>query len=99
MKTWQKVWIWFIFIVSILHSIRDLEQTVGIQNILSTTLVKPNGTHNGIWSSANTVIIEVAMLCLSAYLLKRNTFGRLGYFTIFIALSTILFFMIYWFLV
>jgi hypothetical protein len=98
MKSWQQRWLWVLLVVSIYHFVRDILQTFGIQTFISTIVVKQGGIHTGIWNPINTYIIEIVMFVCTLYLLKRRQFGKLGYFTVFVAIMTLLFFFIYWFL-
>lgn len=97
MKSWQQRWLWFLAIASIYHFIRDVLQSLGVETVISTIVVKQNGLHSGIWNPINTYLIEICLLSSSLYLLWRRQFGRLGYLSICIVVVTMIFFFIYWF--
>ncbi len=98
MKQWQKVWLYFIISFAFIHLIRDIFQDLGIKNLLSTILVKPNPLKGSIlWVIFNTYILEIGALFVAFYLLARNKFGFLGYLTIIGSTLTVSFW-IYWYI-
>lgn len=98
MNNIQKYWIYFLIAFSLFHLCRDIMQTLGIKNIISEMLVKKNKPDLLIFHPSNTYIIEFVELILSVIILRNNYFGMLGYLTIFIAISTAVGFLVYWFL-
>lgn len=97
MNKWQKYWLYFIVSFSLIHLVRDIFQDTGVQNILSTTLVKINKPNLLIYHSSNTYFIEIAEIIMSLIVLKRKKFGYLGYSTIALFVITIIGFLFYWF--
>lgn len=99
MKKWQKVWLIFLIIYSVLHLIRDTMQDLGFQNLLTTSLVKhPSPTLPGvIWSTWNTYFIAVIEIILSIITIKNNKFYPIGFITVIIAIATIIVWSYYWF--
>lgn len=95
----QRFWLYFIRAYSLIHLLRDIEQDLGIRNILSTTLVKTKNLSdiNPIWSSNYTYPIEITEIILSVVLLIKNKFAFWGYLTIAIAFVTVVLWSYYWF--
>src|SRR4030042_2388427 len=100
MKKWQKYWLYFLIAYSTLHIIRDLLQDFGINNFLSTLLVKKtnsSATDLVFWNPKITYFIAVTEIFLSIYCLKTKGFGKVGLITIIIAFFTIILWLVYWF--
>ncbi|OIO12654.1 hypothetical protein COV53_04975 [Candidatus Gottesmanbacteria bacterium CG11_big_fil_rev_8_21_14_0_20_37_11] len=88
-------------IYSSLHLIRDVLQDTGVNIFLSSFLVKNSGNSllsSFLWKSFNTYIIAGVEIVLSFICLKRNKFGRLGLFTILLAVFIFTLWLFYWFL-
>lgn len=96
----QKTWIILALVGSVLHTIRDVQQCMGVETPLSNSVVKESVTTTSlIWHPLNTVIIEVVLFAIALCILRRNTFGALGKFTVAISVATALGFVWYWFFV
>ena len=101
MKKWQKYWLYFVIIIFFLHLLRDIFQTIGIRNFLSTffeSLGPPKVPLIFYYTIYNTVIIAIIEIIFSIICLKRNKFGILGKLTIIIAVSLFILWLIYYFL-
>lgn len=95
----QLLWVYCVLLGSIIHSLRDLLQFLGVKTLLSTVFVKtPYMTSRSwIWSPWNTVIIESVLILLCLYLLYKKKFGAEGKLTIGIVMITGISFLYYWF--
>lgn len=101
MKKWQRTWFYFVIGYAILHLIRDILQDLGIKMWLSTILVKRplNNYSSIVFHPINTYFIEVLEIIFAFYCLKKKQFGKIGLTTIFIAILTLIWWLIYWFLI
>ena|SRR3989338_3565519 len=98
MKKWQRYWLYFLISYSSVHIVRDLFQDFGINNFLSTILVKQSGLlYPWVQRSLPTYIIAITEILISLYCLKKNVFGKAGQITILIALSIFFYWLFYWF--
>ena len=101
MKKWQKLWLYFVILIFILHLFRDMFQELGMRNFLSTLLESPGPPKVSLifyYTIYNTVIIAIIEIIFALICLKRNKFGGLGKSTILIAISLFVLWLIYYFL-
>jgi len=98
MKRWQQFWLWLVVVYSLLHLVRDVFQDLGIQNFLSTVLVRPETPRPPLyWKVLNTYAFAFLEIFLASLCLQRKKFGRLGYLTILIAVFILFAWSYYWF--
>lgn len=96
----QKAWLYLLILFSLLHIVRDIFQDLGINNFLSIVLASPGPPKVSLgwyWTIFNTYIFAITEIALSLICLKRNYFGNLGNTTIFLALSGLLLWSFYYF--
>jgi len=101
MKRWEKNWLYGTIIISIIHLIRDIFQSLGFRNILSTFLESPGPPKLPLifyYTIFNTVLIAIIEIILSLICIKRNKFGLLGKTTMLIASLFFVEWLIYYFL-
>lgn len=100
MKKWQRAWLYFLILYSLLHLLRDILQDLNIITFLSTILIKPTSAstiYSSFLGKYSTYLIAIIELALATIILKKNNFGKLGYVTIIIAAVTALSWLNYWF--
>lgn len=98
MKKWQTFWLYLAVIYGTAHLIRDVLQDLGINSLISTILVKPAGYRLPFpWRSWTTYAIELSEITLALYCLIKRDFGKAGWITIIIAVVSLIFWAIYWF--
>lgn len=98
MKTWQRYWLYVLIFYSSIHIIRDLFQDFGINNFLSTILVKQSGLlYPWVQRSLPTYVIAITEILISFSCLKKNVFSIAGQITILIAIMIFLYWSYYWF--
>ena len=99
MKRWQRYWLYFVVLYSLLHLARDMFQDLGVRNFLSTVLVKPGSLELPTWwvVAGNTYVIAVLETSLAVVCLARDRFGKLGYATILGAAFMVVAWALYWF--
>lgn len=88
----EKYWLIFLIGFSGLHIIRDIFQDLGVNNVLSTILVRPHQKfyYDIYWWIFNTYAIAITEIILSLSCLLRNKFDKIGRLTIIIAIIAIL---------
>lgn len=99
MRLWQKYWLYFLLLYSLLHIIRDVFQDLGVKNFLSMMLVKKEPSRPPIiWTIFNTYVIALIEIILAAICLKRKSFGKIGYLTILIGVFILIMWSFFWFI-
>ena len=100
LKARQKYWLYFLVFFGITHLIRDILQDTGINSLLSDTLVK-RPVHPAVsrivWTIFNTYLIAILEIGVAIFCLKRDSFGKLGYASIFIFFTFLSVWLGYWF--
>jgi len=97
----EKFWLIFIIGFSILHLVRDIQQDLGINNMLTGILASPGPPKTSVviyWTVFNTYVFELSLFIISVYCLKRNEFGKLGKVTVMIAITSLLLWLVYYFI-
>lgn len=80
MKKWQRYWLFFVFIFSLLHFGRDLLQELQLNSLLTKSL--DNTFHSSPrWNIWLGFISEGASAILAFICLRKNKFGSLGQLT------------------
>ncbi len=99
MKRWQKCWLWLALCIFSVHLLRDVLQDLGIRNFLSTVLYRTQKSQTEVvyWQIFNTYLIEVTEIFLASFCLVKKRFGKVGYFTIFVAVLFLAVWLYYWF--
>ncbi len=100
MKFWQRNWLFVLILFSLLHLLRDFLQGFGVVTPLSTAFAKNPAypeISSGLWTIFDTYAIAAVEILLSIACLKRNSFGKLGNLTMFIALIFVAVWLVYWF--
>lgn len=101
MKRWQKYWLYFNIIIFSLHFIRDVFQSLGVRNLLSTFLEstgEPKVPLIIYYTIYNTVVMAIIEVTFSIICLKRNKFGALGKSTIIMAILFFILWLFYYFI-
>ncbi len=79
MKKWQKLFLWFILIFFVLHSIRDIFEFLHIDNIFTIFVKKDHSQiSNIVWTIFNPVVFLITEVIFPIFCLKRNSFGNMG---------------------
>lgn len=93
----ERSWVLIVLIGSLLHLLRDVLQEAGIRTWISTIAVKSGPLPTAwIWHHYNTLFIELFLIGAALVVLRRSYFGRLGWITVAVVLSTLIGFVYYW---
>ncbi len=100
MKKWQKYWLYFNLVIFSYHLVRDIFQSFGIVNFLSTFLESPGPPKVSLflyYTIYNTYLYAIIEIIFSVICLKRNKFGRLGWTTVMLAVFLFILWVFYYF--
>jgi len=101
MKKWQRYWLYINIFIFSLHFMRDIFQAFGMRNIISTFFESPGPPKVSpiyYYTIYNTVAYAVIEVVLSIRCLRRNSFGLSGRFTIILAMSLFVLWLVYYYI-
>lgn len=97
----QKIWLYFIAGFSILHLTRDVLQDLGVNMWLTTILASPGPPKVHLvwyWTVFNTYAFALIQLGIVGRCLKTDNFGRLGNFSVVLAVVGVGVWVVYYYL-